>query len=328
MNKRILFLTTSHSYFTRPVSASLQKLGYTVRVFDYQKPSTRSRFIGLIANIIKTSRWHKKRLHAINRELLNQVRVFKPTIVLAIKAETITPDTITAINAQGIITVNWFPDWLIIWKWIKQHVSAYNIFINCCFDTYQKLQKAGIKNWYLPFAGVAEQKFPPSVKKYSISFIGQHSPRREKYFSQLKNLGLQIWGYPQWKNSSLGDVYNGVTSVEKTRKILKDSLMTVNILTGTEKFHPAAVNVRTFEALSAGTLLLAHYHPILKRHFNIGKDLVVYHSPRQLRQKATYFLAHPQQARKIAHTGYNHLKQEHTFDSRLGQLLEIINQYT
>lgn len=325
MKQRILFATTDYSYFTLPITQPLRQLGFEVKIFDYYRPNFLTRLVGWLTNRrLLPQNWLPA---LINQSLLSQVNSFYPDYLLVIKGDTLTSRTITQISHAGVVTINWFPDWLVSWKWVRTNASAYTVFINSCYDTFEKLSQLGIKNYYLPYAAPVPTRRKRPTKNYAITFIGQHSPRRERYFKAIADLGLQIWGYNRWRTSSLSRLFHGPTSQAQTQAIIAQSRIVVNLLTGTDSFQPAAVNIRTFEALSAGTFLLVKDHPILYRHFKVGQELVTFTTPADLRRKVKYYLTHEPETAKIAQAGYNRILKDHTFVKRLQELFKIVDQH-
>ena len=281
-----------------------------------------SRLIGLANNLKLIPSRHLSTL--INQNLTKAVDRFKPDYLLVIKGETLTPQTIKAIAGKGTKTINWYPDWWIAWDWLKSHAPAYQFFLSACLDTNKKLKQIGVNSHYLTFAGQPKQLQKIS-KIYPISFIGQYSPVREKYFRPLKNLGLQIWGYQDWQTSSLSSISHSPVSVAKAHHIISHSHLVVNLLAQVGQLHPHGLNVRTFETTALGTCLLVKDHPVLKKYFQPGKDVVTFTTPADLYKKARYYLQHNQEREKIARAGYRRTKQDHTFTIRLKQMFQIIN---
>ena len=102
---------------------------------------------------------------------------------------------------------------------------------------------------------------------------------------------------------------------------MRQSQIVVNVLTGNDRFEPQAINVRTFETLGVGSLLLVKSSPVLNKHFKPGKDLITFSSPQDLYKKAKYYLSHKVQADKIALNGYKIVQDKHTFIHRLKEIL-------
>lgn len=316
MKQRILFVTTDYSYFTLPVTQALRQLGYQVKIFDYQRPNFITRLAGLVG-------LEPYRLKLINQALITAANYYQPDYLLVIKGDTLFSETIDHINKLGVITINWYPDWFDSWKWIIHHAPAYSVFINCCQETYRRLNQAGIKNYYLAFAAPTMKRRSKIKKIYPLTFIGQHTPRRELYFQPLAKLGLRIWG-PRWENSSLRHLAHPPVSVAVTHEIIQQSHLVVNILNGSDRHQPTAINIRTFETTALGTCLLVRADSLLPRYFKPNKELITFTSPRNLYQKAVYYLNHPLEREKIALAGYNRILKDHTFAKRLKQLFRIV----
>lgn len=327
MNKLVLFVTTDYSYFTPPVSRALHRLGFTVSIFDYYKPNLISRVIGVSSGLglISRSKASRQINHLANQALINQVKKLQPKYVLVIKGETIIPQTLDQLNHLGTTTINWFGDGLFFWRWMKRTAPHYHFFINNGLDSYSKLTQFGIKNYYLEYAAPTVTPRPKFKKIYPITFVGQHTPRREKYFTHIADLGLKIWGYHQWQQSSLSHLAQGPVPVKTAHQIISQSKIAVNMLTGSTRTQPQEINIRTFEALSQGTFLLIQDYPHLHQYFKAGKELVTFTTPQDLRRKAIYYLQHPRERETIATAGYKRVLKDHTFDIRLRQLFTIIS---
>ena len=324
MKQRILFVTPDYSFFTRPVTKSLKNLGFSVKTFDYYKPSTLVRLTGFAGNhsLLPPSFAKKKVNTLINQALLKTISSFKPDYLLVIKGETITPKTVKTITAEGIITINWYSDWFGSWNWIMTNASSYSFFINTCLESHKRLKRANITNYYLPFASPITNSVKKSKKIYQVTFVGQHTARREKFFAAIKDLGLKIWGY-QWQNSSLKDVDGGPVPVTTAHQIIRQSQIVVNPIIDYKDQQPNQVNVRTFETTGMGTFLLTQHLPLLKLYFTPGKEVVTFTNPQDLRRKVKYYLRHNIERKKIAQAGYRRAKKNHSFEIRLKQLFSL-----
>lgn len=319
---KILFVTTDYSYFTQPITQALHQLGFEIRTFDYHKPNLLTRLIGWGSNHYLFS--PTKLSQVINSALLTAVNQFHPHYLLAIKGDTITAETIRRINNLGITTINWYSDWYDSWDWITHNAPAYTFFINMCRATHRKLRRIHPRSFYLPVASYLDPHPGKYPKYYPISFVGRHTPRRERYFKTLIDLGLQIWGYHHWQSSSLKHISHEAVSVQQTRDIIRHSKITVNILNGSDTKEPDQINTRTVETTSIGSFLLVKSTPILKQYFTPSKEVITFTNPTDLRRKAIYYLAHEQERELIAQAGYLRAKREHTFDHRLKQLFSLV----
>lgn len=321
MSYRIILALPRSAAFLRPIEQALVSMQHQVKTFDYQTGNVITRAVGLTANTLGLAPRMKSGItHQIQRQLLRTVRTFKPHLFLTIKGESLTRDTISEITRSGVTTINWYPDWLDSWEWVKENAHSYSLFASCCLNLYQKLKRMFKRTIYLPYAANPDSVHSSLPKRYLISFVGQYTKRREKFFQAIQDLGLNIWGYYEWQTSPLKHLAQPPISPQKTLAVFRQSKIVVNILTGTDSFQPSAVNNRTFETLGVGTFLLVQDHPILYRHFSPGKEFITFKSPTELRQQVHYYLTHDKEREQIATCGWRQVQQEHTYVKRLQEL--------
>lgn len=87
------------------------------------------------------------------------------------------------------------------------------------------------------------------------------------------------------------------------------------------------VNMRIFEVLAAGTLLLTNalaHDDLARLGLEHRRHLVLYRTPQELVALIDEFLAHPEERRAIAHAGCALVRARHTYVHRLEQLLDTV----
>lgn len=84
----------------------------------------------------------------------------------------------------------------------------------------------------------------------------------------------------------------------------------------------SGIPLRVWDVLGAGGFLMTNYQPELELYFELDKDLAVFENKRELVQKASYYLEHDQERRQIAVNGYEKVSWEHSYEQRMGQMLE------
>ena len=99
------------------------------------------------------------------------------------------------------------------------------------------------------------------------------------------------------------------------------------------------INYRTFETTGhqceykhcnksgCGTFLLTNYTPGLEKLFDIGKEIVVYNDLNDLDNKVKYYLENEEEREKIAKSGYERSKKNHTYNKRCEELINMINEF-
>jgi spore maturation protein CgeB len=79
-------------------------------------------------------------------------------------------------------------------------------------------------------------------------------------------------------------------------------------------------NMRLFEAAALGTFQLVDNRPGIHEWFKDGEHLVIYKDTQDLREKAAYYLAHPEERLAIAEAARAYVLAHHTYEQRLDKL--------
>jgi len=336
MRKKILFASSKESIFTQPVAANLKKLGFFVDYFDLSDDFLNNKYFRKLLNQLPVRFKNKingQFQNKINRNLYTRSEKNKIDYLLVIKGKNIKPKTVRQISAQGIKTINWFPDAMTNWGSIELLASSYNFFFT--YDPYilKKLkEEKGLNNcYYLPFAANLDKNASLPNKKdyqYDISFLGSYEPglydARVDYLNRLADLDLHIWGNKNWLKTPLAKFYHGWVKDEEIMQIYSRSKIVVNI--DQQIPEEKGLNLRPFEATAAGSFLLND--PIkddIFRLFEDGKEVVVFKDAEDLRNKVRYYLDHEEEREKIARAGFERTKKEHIYQDRLKQMFEIVD---
>ena len=84
--------------------------------------------------------------------------------------------------------------------------------------------------------------------------------------------------------------------------------------------------LRVWDVLGAGGFLMTNYQPELELYFDLDKDLAVFENKRELERKASYYLEHEKERLEIARNGHEKVKQFHSYEKRMAQMMEILEQ--
>lgn len=87
------------------------------------------------------------------------------------------------------------------------------------------------------------------------------------------------------------------------------------------------IPLRVFDILGCRGFCLTTYRKDLLRHFENGKDLVIFEGKEDLLQKVQYFLEHEEERKRIAEHGYQKVKKHHTYFVRLQQMFCILEEH-
>lgn len=113
----------------------------------------------------------------------------------------------------------------------------------------------------------------------------------------------------------------GVSSLDGMPKIFKCSKINLNL---TAKGIQSGASLRVFDVLGCGGFLLSNYQSELAELFDDGKELVLFESEADLLDKITYYLSHDEERTAIARNGYEKVKQDFSYKTRLSLMLETM----
>jgi len=256
---------------------------------------------------------------------------------LAIKGSNLSPQSINKIKSWGIKIYGYNPD-----DPYNLKSSSANI-IQCLplYDTHFSWSKSlvkkiaereGVKTFYLPFAADEELSFLETHSKqvkqyrYSISFIGNWDTERERQLNLVeKKSDLVLFGY-NWaeklKSKDLISSYSGIeVPPDKLRNFVSDSLINLNFLRMQNK---GSNNMRTFEILASGGMLLHEYSDEVALYFDEGVEIEFFRSKEELNNKISYYLDNPIEAERIAYNGkMKIISGKHTYKDRAKRIIQI-----
>lgn len=295
--------------------------------------------------------------------ILFELKRFKdeaPDVIIVLKGLELTQDTITKIRQLFPDTkiVNWFFDinysdrYIADYPGIKDIVEQYDYFFCSLEGVAFALKELGLDNVY----HLAEACHPPAhnppkyanrfqKRKYGedVSFCGSLGylkihPNRLKILKHVVNEGfrINIWGkiishykyipkelYPFLKKE---EVIN-----EKHSLVAHYSL--VNLGLDAKPTLYGSWSARLYRVLCAEGLYLSTNTYGLEDYFNINKegdpitgneDLVVFYSLDDLTGKLDFLLEHNDIRTQIAKNGRQKVLNEHTFNHRIEEMIEIM----
>lgn len=115
----------------------------------------------------------------------------------------------------------------------------------------------------------------------------------------------------------------GVSTLTEMPKVFNLSKINLNI---TMKPIQTGLSLRVWDILGCGGFLLSNYQAEIPEYFEIGKDLDCYESLADLKEKCSYYLTHEDIRREIADSGYQKVKQFHTYKHRVASMIEVLTK--
>jgi len=331
--EKVIIVTPGRSIFTGPFQRAFEKRGFECLLFDHRQGivftnRTVRRFIHIFPILKFLKRWQVAKT---NRLLLKLVEKNHPKYLFAQKGDSIYPETILAIRAKGVITMNFYNDFINLWENIKSIAPAYDMFFSPDHHVLRELERADIHNGhYLPVAVETNGSCPEFEDyKYDVTFIGTHNPKiyhnRERFLLAIKGMGLNIWGNESWSRSSLKECFHGRAYGDQRFDIYKKSKIVIDI--NFDEWSSEAISMRPFEVGYCGACLFSDtIRADLSRVFEPNKDFVTFSNEHELRDKIKYYLNHNEERLTIAQSCQSKVIASHTYDVRVGQILDIVNK--
>ncbi|KAF0232167.1 MAG: hypothetical protein FD177_2641 [Desulfovibrionaceae bacterium] len=87
-----------------------------------------------------------------------------------------------------------------------------------------------------------------------------------------------------------------------------------------------AVNQRVFDVPACGAFLLTDHRAQMERLFEPGREVAVYGDPEEIPELVRHYLAHPEERARIAEAARKRVLAEHTYVTRMGQLLDVMKK--
>lgn len=88
----------------------------------------------------------------------------------------------------------------------------------------------------------------------------------------------------------------------------------------------SGIPLRVWDVLGAGGFLLTNYQAEIPAYLKDGEDLVCFDGIEDMCEKVGYYLAHEDERRAIAESGYCKVKEKHTYIERIATMLDIFSR--
>jgi spore maturation protein CgeB len=273
---------------------------------------------------------------------LAQAAQFKPQLVFVMAQAPLDIAAVRSLRAAGMVTAFWFVENYRLFQYWRQTAPAYDFFFTIQKEGFfRELDAVGVTGYRYAPTGcdpVAHRPLELSTAERihygsDISFAGAAYPNRAAAFEALVDHDFKLWGL-FWESSPLLRplIQKGGRSftTEEMLKVFSASSISLNLHshTGVDCIDPRAdfFNPRLFELAACEAFQLTDERPGLGELFEIGREIVTFKDPADLRNKIAYYLAHPEQRRAIARHGRERALRDHTYDRRLTDMLAFIHE--
>lgn len=272
-----------------------------------------------------------------------KIQKFKPNIILSLNRYLSTA-TLIQLKRFNIPIGLWLVDDPYLITHHLQIAQLYNFVITEDSGSVPVYSRNRIKALHIPLAVNPAYYSPmevPDKYQYDICFVGSALPIRLKTFDEMatflkkKNFILigrwweKLKNYEMLKPHILNRTIppNEVAKYYNGAKIVLNIHRTPNDVNRNPNKIPAYTpNNRTFDIAACKAFQLATCRNDLEKYFTLDKEMICYQGIQDLKDKIEYYLNHDDERKAIAENAYQRTMKDHTYVSRLEELIEMLKK--
>jgi spore maturation protein CgeB len=270
-----------------------------------------------------------------NVNFINHVKSFQPDLIhMQLQMTNVITDN-SLIKARQIVPNAVFTNWTgdirknTCMEFVKksQHMN-YSLLSNV--GQIEKYRQAGCKNpvyWQIGYDPVSY--FPKNKKEFAhdVVFVGNNYQKslfpdaklRLEIASRVKKhfgarCGIFGSGHPRWMKAR-------PVPIEQVNDVYNNSLCVLSVSNFNDVYH--YFSDRLLMCIASGRPTITYRFPGIESYFAEGSDILVARNVEQVIELVNYCKSNPQKANEIGINGNRRVKCEHSFTSRIVELLTI-----
>ena len=325
----------------------MKKIERILIASDFQKPWNPGYYIkkGFEKNNITVDVFDPSASVNPYNDLLEAVRLSEPRMLLYIKDYGLRPEWLLEIKKKGILLVQWYID-PVIPEWLPPFVRASDIFFTMSEGLVDEFRRLGAKNVFW-----LTQAFEPSFfeikgitkedEKYfsaEVSFVGNLGSK-EQYLSRRGSLAkvidsgvkLKWWGPKIPRKLStiplligkIGRAYGGkFVWGEEYAKVAR--LSKIFLAFDSMPHIRKSMSARMYTAAGCGAFYMCRHVDGIEAVLEPGREIVTFRSDDEMIDMIRYYLENDELRIKIAEAGQRRVLKNHTYEKRIKQMIEIV----
>jgi len=218
--------------------------------------------------------------------------------------------------------------------YLKEELSRFDIiftFSNSFADFLKRAHFNSVK--FLPYGSHRFEVLKTKASsRQDLLFVGGAEFRRLFYLEKLADLNIKVYGgswrkYISYMSQELREkiIFRDIKLDELSEEIFSSKIV-LNIVNAESKAIDAGANLRAFEAMAHGVMLLTDYCEEVDEIFSIGEHLDVFNNAHELRKKVEFYLSHNDKRESIARSGYDIVTAQYTWNSVFGRMHKVLRE--
>ncbi|EPR42314.1 protein of unknown function DUF3880 [Desulfovibrio sp. X2] len=323
----------------RFAAAALTRLGHVVEVVE--SPDFHPTYLALRALKVaadKLEHLQNSYLQVVSQAVVAKAETFAPDLVLAMAQAPLSRQALKRLRSLQIPTAMWFVEDFRLFTYWQAFAPLYDVFAVIQKEPFfAELSAIGQENaLYLPLAADPDFHRPLELSPAErhrfgsdLSFMGAGYANRRVAFRQLLGFDFKIWG-SDWDGDPVLEPYvqegGRRVSSEECVKIFNASRVNLNLHSSVDPARLVTngdfVNPRTFELAACGAFQLVDRRSLLDECF-AANEVVRFSSLDELKEMVGHYLSRGEERRAVAEKARARVLTEHTYEHRMGRLLEF-----
>lgn len=323
------------------IARAFELAGWTAHIQEITTP--RPRLLQTLAT--KYSGWYsvrndqRLREHA-SRRFVEEVKKWRPDICVVLNGNFLVSSSLAEVRRIGTVMILWCYDSVSRYPAIAALATGYDKVYVFEPSDIPVLDMHGVTGKPMPLGYDPSCYFPlPRTQvRFDLSFVGTVFAYKERMkfleetVSRNADLRIGIWtnSPPYYSLEKVRRILHPLSRFRRTvtmrtlshgevNKIYNSSHICLNIHHDQSR---QGVNPRTFEIAGSGGFQLVDNKSQIASLYEIDREVVTYGSVDDCQRKIQLYLANEDSLREIARRGHSRARTEHTYDKRIGAILE------
>jgi spore maturation protein CgeB len=266
----------------------------------------------------------------LGRVLLAQADAFAADVVYCQSLSVLSARTLDRLRRRGVLLVGQVATELPP----ERSLRRFDLIVTALPQFVERLGARGhdVELLRLAFDPRVLERLHPVELQHDVVFAGQLAGAQWRTATPIleaaaERLPIAFYGFKAQElpaTSAIRRSYHGEAWGLDFYRVLASARIALNRHGDVAEGH--AANMRLYEATGVGTFLLTDERVDLAELFEPGREVVTYASADELVEQAHYYLGHVEERARIARAGQERTLRDHTWESRMAQLADILGR--